>query len=148
MTYWVNLALWFVAGAYTTGLWFSRLRATRLLDIADGENARLHSIIDWARASLGSYAEALKKSNAERSLYEQSADAYAAAVNYAIDCSGAEYGSAWDAIGFLTAWRDGEWGVIAKEWPEFDLTTARLSAETIAGLKEYVDPRPPLEEDA
>ncbi|WP_026793184.1 hypothetical protein [Pleomorphomonas oryzae] len=63
----------------------------------------------------------------------------AAAIDFALDYCGDGDGGPEEGAQFLNAWRDGEWGVIAEEWPDFDLTKAGLTPETIAALKE---PRP------
>lgn len=45
-------------------------------------------------------------------------DDYNAAINYALD----ELDNAQDARAFLEAWREGDWGTLDEEFPDFDLT--------------------------
>ncbi len=43
---------------------------------------------------------------------------YNAALNFAID----EADGAQDAMDFLVAWREGDWGTLDEHYPDFDLT--------------------------
>ncbi|WP_026793183.1 hypothetical protein [Pleomorphomonas oryzae] len=120
---WINLVMWLAAGIYTGKLLSDRRALRALVSHKESENDRLHHMLSWARTALAQHDHAI--------------DAHAAAINFAIDRCHYSHGlMPNDIAGFLNAWRCGEWGRIVEDWPDFDLTTAGLTAETIAELKE------------
>lgn len=52
-------------------------------------------------------------------------DDYNAALNFAIE----EADGAQDAMDFLVAWREGDWGTLDEHYPEFDLSDRLRNAQ-------------------
>ncbi len=132
---WINLALLFAAGVYIGHLHGQRRKLRRLIEITEGERDRLAHIVSWTRDWMKTLEEQRDAARMLRDECHQMARSAEAAIDFALDRTDCVATPA-EGEQFLQAWRDGEWGVIANDWPEFDLTTAGLTLETIANLKE------------
>lgn len=63
--------------------------------------------------------------SAEMKHLNEMQDDYNAALNFAIN----EADGAQDAMDFLVAWREGDWGRLDEHYPEFDLSDSLRNAQ-------------------